>query len=332
MSSFKLTDNQVEAILNMRLRSLHKLEEIEIQTEHDKLSKERDELEKLIKSEAKQWARIKKQVGDIKEMFGPKTKLGKRRTEIGKAVELVAIEELTEALIEKEPITVVFSDKGWIRGMKGHGLNPKDLKYKDGDKGAFVLEAQTTDKILLFGTNGRFYTIAGDKLPSGRGFGEPIRLIVDLPNDADIVTLMTYEAGTRLLVASTEGHGFIVKSEDVLAQTKGGKQILNVDGTSEASICFPVAADHDHVAVLGKSRKLLVFEIAEVPEMSRGKGVLLQKSEGGVSDAKTFNMQKGLEYRYGGGTSTVDKIKLWLGKRAQAGKLPPNGFPSNRKF
>jgi topoisomerase IV subunit A len=337
MSTFKLSDVQVEAILNMRLRSLHKLEEIEIKTEHDALSKERDELQKLIKSEAKQWSKIRKQIGDIKEMFGPKTTLGKRRTEMGKAAELSAVDERIEALEEamtvKEPMTVVLSDKGWIRGMRGHDLNPKDFKYKDGDKGAFVLEAQTTDKILLFGTNGRFYTISGDKLPSGRGFGEPIRLIVDLPNDADIVTMTTFEAGTRLLVASTEGHGFIVKSEDVLAQTKGGKQVLNVDGgKAEASICYPVAKDDDHVAVLGKSRKLLVFAMEEVPEMSRGKGVLLQKSEGGISDAKTFNMQRGLEYRYASGTSTVDKVKLWLGKRAQAGKLPPNGFPSNRKF
>ena len=181
MKTFGLTENQVEAILNMRLRALHKLEEIQIQTEHDALSKERDELEKLIKSESRQWTKIKKQIGDIKEMFGPKTKLGKRRTEIGKGIELVAVEELNEALIEKEPVTVVCSDKGWIRGMKGHGLNPKDFKYKDGDRAAFILEAQTTDKILLLGTNGRFYTLPGDKLPSGRGFGEPVEYLYSRP-------------------------------------------------------------------------------------------------------------------------------------------------------
>ena len=333
MKTFGLTENQVEAILNMRLRALHKLEEIQIQTEHDALSKERDELEKLIKSESRQWTKIKKQIGDIKEMFGPKTKLGKRRTEIGKGIELVAVEELNEALIEKEPVTVVCSDKGWIRGMKGHGLNPKDFKYKDGDRAAFILEAQTTDKILLLGTNGRFYTLPGDKLPSGRGFGEPVRLMVDLPNDADLVTMMTYDAGVKLLIASTEGHGFIVKAEDVLAQTKSGKQVLNVEGgKAEAKICYIVAPDHDHVAVIGKSRKMLIFPMSELPEMSRGKGVMLQKSEGGIVDAKTFNMAKGLEYKYSTGMTKVPNAKAWLGQRAQAGKLPPNGFPKNGKF
>lgn len=336
MVAFKLSEVQVEAILNMRLRSLHKLEEIEIKTEHDALSKERDELEKLIKSEAKQWAKIKKQIGEIKKSFGSDTALGKRRTKMGKAAELSAVEERVEALAEaltvKEPITVVCSDKGWVRAMKGHGHNPKDFKYKDGDRGAFVLECQSTDKILMLGTNGRFYTVAGEKLPPGRGFGEPIRLIVDLPNDADIVTMMTFEAGIRLLVASTEGHGFIVKSDEVLAQTKNGKQILNVDGKAEAKICAVVGADHDYVACLGKSRKMLVFPIAEVPEMTRGKGVILQKSEGGLADAKTFNMKSGLEYKYGGGVSTVPNVKAWIGARAQAGKLPPNGFPRSGKF
>jgi topoisomerase-4 subunit A len=332
MKTFKLSDIQVEAILNMRLRSLHKLEEIEIKAEHDKLSAERDELEKLIKSEARQWTRIKKQIAAIKDMFGPKTKLGKRRTEIGKAVELVAVEDLQEALTPKEPVTIICSDKGWVRAMKGHGHNPKDFKYKDGDRGAFVLEAQSTDKILMFATNGRFYTVVADKLPPGRGFGEPVRLMVDMPNDADLLALMIYEPGKKLLVASTEGHGFIVKSDDVVAQTKNGKQILNVDGNSEAKILSVVGEGHDHVAVIGKSRKMLVFELAEIPEMTRGKGVLLQKSEGGLVDAKTFNMKEGLEHKYSTGMTKIANIKAWVGKRAQAGKLPPNGFPKSGKF
>jgi topoisomerase-4 subunit A len=239
MKAFKLTDVQAEAILNMRLRSLRKLEEMEIQGEHDALSKERDELQKLIKSEARQWTAIKKQIAHIQKLFGKDTELGKRRTVIGKAPELSAVENIEEALIEKEPITVICSSKGWIRGMKGHGHNPKEFKYKDGDRGNFVIEAQTTDKILVFGSNGRFYTLAGDKLPPGRGFGEPVRLMVDLPNDADIVDMQIYDGEKRMLVAADDGRGFIVKMEDVLAQTKNGKQILNVSGTAEAKLCYP---------------------------------------------------------------------------------------------
>jgi topoisomerase-4 subunit A len=332
MKAFGLTEVQVEAILNMRLRSLHKLEEIEIKGEHDKLSKEKDELEKLLKSEARQWSRIKKQVGEIKKMFGQDTKLGKRRTTIGKAPVMLAA-NLDEAMIEKEPITIVCSAKGWIRAMKGHGVNTADLKYKDGDREGFILEAQTTDKILAFGTNGRFYTLAGDKLPPGRGFGEPLRLMIDLPNDADILTLSIYEPQMRLIVASSEGHGFMVKGEDVLAQTKAGKQALNVGGGVEAAVCTHVPDGADHVAVVGTNRKFLVFPLSELPEMARGKGVILMKlKDGRLSDIKPFNMGQGLEFKYGAGMTKVDNIKSWLGARAQAGKLPPNGFPKNNRF
>ncbi len=333
MKAFGLTEVQAEAVLNMRLRSLRKLEEFEIRKEHDKLSKERDDLEKLLKSEARQWTVIRKQIGEIKKKFGLDTELGARRTEIGHAPAPVDVDSLEEAMIEKEPITIICSTKGWIRAMKGHGQKAADLKYKDGDKGRFVLEAQTTDKLLVFGTNGRFYTVGCDKLPPGRGFGEPLRLMVDLPNDADIAELMVFQPGTKLLVASDDGRGFVVKADDVLAQTKQGKQVLNVSGRVEAKICYVLNAADDHVATIGENRKMLVFPLEEMPEMGRGKGVILQKfKDGGLADAKTFNLEQGLSYRYGSGETIVDDITPWLGKRAQAGRMPPNGFPRNNKF
>ena len=332
MKKFKLSEVQVEAVLNLRLLRLHKLEEMEIKTEHDDLSKERDDLEKLIKSEARQWTRIKKQIAALKEQFGPKTDLGKRRTKVGSAPSPISI-NLEEAMIEKEPITVICSAKGWVRAMKGHGHNPKDFKYKDGDSAGAILECQTTDKILFFATNGRFYTLGGDKLPSGRGFGEPLRIMIDLPNEADLVTMSIYQPEQKLLVASTDGYGFIVKSDDVLAQTKNGKQILNVSAKGEAALCRAVNEGDDHVAVIGGGRKMLVFPMDELPEMARGKGVILQRMKSGkLADAKTFNLKEGLEYKYGAGSTTVENIKPWIGKRAQAGKLPPNGFPKRNKF
>ncbi|PZQ45415.1 MAG: DNA topoisomerase IV subunit A [Micavibrio aeruginosavorus] len=333
MKKFGLTEVQAEAVLNIRLRSLAKLEEIEIKKEHDKLSKERDELEKLIKSEARQWTAIKKQIANLQTMFGKTTKIGKRRTLVGKAMAPVAIENLEEMMVEKEPITVICSSKGWIRAMKGHGVERKDLKYKDGDKEGFVFEAMTNDKIVLFGTNGVFYTIGGDKLPPGRGFGEPVRLIVDLPNDADIVDMAIYHADAKMIVASDAGKGFVVKMADVLAQTKKGKQVLNVDGKDEAKLFRFVEEGDDHVAVIGRNRKMLVFKLDQLPEMSRGKGVALQKyKDGGLADLKTFNLKKGLSFKYGTGETTVGNIKEWVGNRADAGKLPPNGFPKSNKF
>ena len=330
--AFKLSEVQVEAVLNLRLRRLHKLEEIEIKAEYGKLIEEREALESLIKSEARQWTRIKKQVKELKKMFGQDTILGARRTVIGGVPVAVSI-NLDEAMIEKEPITVIYSSKGWVKAMKGHGHSLKDIKYKDGDREKFVLECQTTDKILAFATNGRFYTLGGDKMPSGRGFGEPLRLMVDLPNESDIVSLTLYEPEQRLLVVSSSGHGFIVKSGDVLAQTKGGKQVLNVRGAVEAVLCRSISVGHDSIAVIGKNRKMLVFPLAELPEMGRGKGVILQRfKDGGFSDAKSFVIGRGLEFKYGSGTTLVEDITPWIGKRAQAGRLPPNGFPKNNKF
>lgn len=332
METFNLSEVQVEAILNLRLRRLHKLEEMEIRTEHDELSKERDELEKLIGSEARQWTRIKKQIAKLKTMFGEDTELGARRTLVGSAPAPIAV-DLDAVMIEKEPITIVCSSQGWIKALKGHNQKASDIKYKDGDRGQFLIEAQTTDKLVIFATNGRFYTLGCDKLPSGRGFGEPVRLMVDIPNDASIAMMKLHEAGTKLLVASSDGRGFVVPSDDVLAQTKNGKQVLNVSGKVEALICRTIEAGDDHVATIGKNRKMLVFTMDELPEMGKGKGVILQKfKDGGLSDAKTFNMEKGLEYKYGAGTTTVEDITPWVGKRASAGRLPPNGFPKSNRF
>ncbi len=333
MVRFGLTEAQVEAVLNMRLRSLRKLEEIEIRTEHDKLSREKDELEKLIGSESRQWKVIRKQIEELKKKFGQDTKLGARRTEIGNAPALISVETLEEALIEKEPVTVICSSKGWIKAMKGHGISSGDIRYKEGDTGRFVIEAQTTDKLLVLGTNGRFYTLGCDRLPAGRGFGEPLRIMVDLPNDADIAVMDIYRPQTRLLVASDDGRGFVVSSDDVLAQTRQGKQVLNVGGGTEALASYLVGEGDDHVAVIGDNRKLLIFPLAELPEMARGKGVMLQKyKDGGLSDIKTFRMERGLSFKYGSGETIIIDLSPWLGKRAQAGRMPPNGFPKNNKF
>ncbi|MCB9978886.1 MAG: DNA topoisomerase IV subunit A [Rhodospirillales bacterium] len=332
INAFGLNDVQAEAVLNMRLRNLRRLEEIELRREHDALSREREALEKLIKSQARQWTEIKKQVAALREMFGPKTALGKRRTEIG-GPPVALVVDLDEAMIEREPVTVICSDKGWIRAMKGHGLNPADFKYKEGDSGRFILEAQTTDRLVAFATNGRFYTIGCDRLPPGRGFGEPVRLMVDLPNDADIVSLMVHAPGQRILVAASGGHGFIVSSDDILAQTRSGKQVLNLETGGEAHLCLTLGPADDHLAVIGTNRKMLVFPLSEVPEMSRGKGVILQRyKDGSLNDALGFCLADGLFFTTGRGRTLVSDIKPWLGRRAQSGLLPPNGFPKNNRF
>ncbi len=333
IKEFKLTENQAEAILNMRLRALNKLQEIELKTEHDALSKERDDLEKLIKSESHQWTVIKKQIKALQEEFGEKTPLGKRRTKIGKALEPVDLDQLEEAMIEKEPVTVICSAKGWIKAMKGHDIDIKGIKYKDGDREKFIIEGMTTDKFLVFGSNGRFYTLGGDQLPPGRGFGEPVRLMTGLPNDADIVDMEVYNADTKMIVAADDGRGFVVQMADVLAQTKNGKQVLNVSGNVEAKLCKPIAENHDHIAVMGDNRKMIVFDLEQIPEMAKGRGVILQRyKDGGLSDLKTFNWEEGLTYKYGSGETMVEDLNPWIGDRAQAGRLPPNGFPRSKKF
>lgn len=332
MKKFKLTEVQAEAILNMRLRSLRKLEEMEIRREFDNLESEQDRLEKLLKSEAKQWAEIKKQIGNTKKLYGPTTVLGARRTTIGKPPAPIEV-DLQQVMVEKEPVTIILSAKGWIRAMKGHGINQSDLKYKEGDREQFVMEAQTTDKIVIFASNGRFYTITGDKLPPGRGFGEPVRLLVDIPNDADIIQMMIWQADQKILLASRDGKGFITSSNDILAQTKNGKTIMSVSDNGDAILCKVINPTDDHIAVIGNNRKFLVFKLDQIPEMNKGKGVILQKyKDASISDAKTFNMKQGLTYTSGTREMSVSNVKEWIGDRAQVGKLPPNGFPRSNKF
>ena len=329
MKKWKLTDLQADAILNMRLKALRKLEEMEIRREREGLLAEQKDLKGLLKDEDRQWKKIAADVADLKKRFGPATALGKRRTELADAPSAVVIP--MEAVVEREPVTIVCSDKGWIRALKGTVLESDDIKYKEGDRGRFFLPAETTDKLLVFGTNGRFYTIGVDKLPGGRGHGEPIRLMIDLGNDQEIVTLLVHKPGRKLVVAAYDGRGFVVPEEEVVAQTRGGKQVLNLAEGVEAAACVPL--EGDHVAVMGENRKMIVFPTAELPEMTRGRGVTLQKyKDGGLSDLKTFNLEEGLTWRLGDKTRTETALRDWVGKRAQAGRLPPPGFPKSNKF
>jgi topoisomerase IV subunit A len=331
MKAFGLTDVQAEAILNMRLRSLRKLEEIEIKREHENLSKERKELKALLASKDKQWKQIGDEIKASKAEFGQKTALGRRRTSFADAPEGVET-ELAEAMIEKEPVTIVLSEKGWIRAIKGHLADTDGLIFKEGDRLKRAVKAQTTDTILLFATNGRFYSLGADKLPGGRGHSEPFRLMIDIEQAADAVELFVHEEGRKLLVASTSGHGFIVAEDEVVAMTRKGKQVLNVEAGTEAIVC--VAVDGDSVAVIGDNRKLLLFPLKELPEMPRGKGVRLQRyKDGGLADATVFKKKEGLIYIDAAGRSfTVTELRDWWGVRAQAGRLPPKGFPKSNSF
>src|SRR4051794_33986605 len=336
MRKWDLTDLQAESILNMRLRALRRLEEIEIKTEHKTLTAEKKELNALLKSEEKQWERIGEEIGELKKLYGPKTEIGKRRTGFGDApsAEIIPL----EAMIEREPITVLCSQKGWIRALKGHveDTSPdrfKEAKYKEGDRGRFELRAETTDKLLIFATNGKFYTIGCDKLPGGRGFGEPIRLFIDLGNEHELVTMMVFKPGQKLLVAGHDGRGFVVPMDEVIAQTKNGKQVLSVPEGVEAVVATLLPDNGDMVAVIGENRKLLLFKLDEVPEMNRGRGVTLQKyKDGGLSDVRVYVKREGLTWKLGEKTRTETDLKDWIGQRAQAGRLPPNGFPKNNKF
>ncbi|MFC7702967.1 DNA topoisomerase IV subunit A [Plastorhodobacter daqingensis] len=330
MAEFSLTDVQAEAILNMRLRSLRRLEEMELRRERDELTAERADLEILLASEAVQWARIADQLRETAEKFGRTAPGGARRSRFAEAAQVEDVP--LEAMIEREPITVVCSKMGWVRAMKGHIPLDQELKFKDGDEGRFIFHAETTDKIVIFGTNGRFYTILGANLPGGRGMGEPLRLMVDLPNDADIVGIFAHRAGARLIVASSDGDGFLVAADEILAQTRGGKQVLNVKDGVRAKVCRAVAGDH--VAVVGDNRKVLVFPLDELPEMARGKGVRLQKyKDGGLSDLTTFTLSAGLAWKDPAGrTRTEPDVSEWLGKRATAGRMAPRGFPRDNRF
>ncbi len=331
MARWGLTDVQAEAILNMRLRALRKLEEIEIRKELKALEAEKADLQGLLADEDRQWKRIAEQIGEIKKRFGKDTELGRRRTGHEEAPDAEVID--FEAFVEREPVTVLCSEKGWIRAIKGHVTDTSAQKYKEGDRERFVIHAQTTDKLILFATDGRFYTLPVDKLPRGRGHGEPVRLSLDLGNDADIVALFVHQPDRKLLVASADGRGFVVAEADVVAQTRNGKQVLNLGGSGEGAVCTPV--DGDHVAVLGDNRKLLIFPLDELPEMTRGRGVILQRyKDGGLSDVKVFALDAGLECQTGSRvrTFTRDELKEWIGRRSQAGRLPPHGFPRGSRF
>lgn len=330
MAKWHLTEIQADAILNMRLRSLRKLEEIEIKQEHSALSAEKSELEGLLKDEKLCWQKIKGEIKQIQKIFGKSTQIGARRTQFETANE---VEDMPlEAMIDKEPITIILSEKGWIRAIKGH-QDDHDFKFKEGDKVFQVIKAETTDQILFFVDNGRFYTIIGDKIPRGRGFGEPLRLLIDLENDSNILTVLTAKGDSQrqLLVAADDGRGFMVNEKDVFAQTKNGKQILNVKAPAKAQVVVP--ADGDYVAMIGENRRLLVVPISEVPLMTRGRGVILQKYRGGgLSDLKVFTLQEGLSWQNGKKQYTLENVQEWVGKRASTGRFAPPGFPRSNRF
>ncbi|MCR2834995.1 DNA topoisomerase IV subunit A [Parerythrobacter lacustris] len=340
MEEFSLTDRQAEAILNMRLRSLRKLEEMELRREKDELLKEQDELDKLLASPARQRTRLKRDLANLRKEYAEDTALGARRTTIAEAAPTV--EFSMDAMIEKEPITVVLSQKGWVRGAKGHvdlaasadGMG--DFKYKEGDGPAFALHAQTTDKLLIAADNGRFYTLGGDKLPGARGFGEPIRNILDIDADAAIAGLVVHRPKAQLLLAATTGKGFAAETDEILAETKKGRQVVNLKGDAKLRVVREIPSGHDHVAVVGDNRKLIVFNLEELPMLARGQGVTLQRyRDGGLADAITFTLADGLSWQMGGKgdrTRTESDIWQWKVARGAAGRMPPQGFPRDNRF
>jgi topoisomerase-4 subunit A len=311
---------------------LSKLEEVEIKAEHDKLSKERRDLKALLKSDDLQWERITAEVKETREAYSKKTELGRRRTFFADAPAIDI--DLDQAMIEKEPITVILSEKGWIRAMKGHIDDLSKLEFKQGDGLLRAVKASTTDKLLLLATNGKVFTLAGDQLPGGRGHGEPVRLMVDLEENHAFVEIFVHEPGRKLIVAATSGHGFVVPEDEMVAMTRKGKQVLNVDEPAEACSCVP--ADGDMVAVIGENRKMLVFSLDEVNEMARGKGVRLQRyKDGNLSDVRVFKKGEGLTWLDPAGrtfTLPISELRDWVGERGQAGRLAPRGFPKSNKF
>ena len=329
IATFKLTDNQAEAILNMKLRNLRKLEEEEIRGEYDSLAAEKESLETLLSSEAKMWEAVAAEIKATKEKFGKKTALGRRRTEFAEVPD--DIEVPVEVFVEKEPITVILSQKGWIRCLKGHTDLNEEFKFKDDDSLLKAIHAQTTDKIVLFDTSGKFFNISGSEIPSGRGFGQPLRLMVDLGNNDNICDMFVFEPKTQYLIASNTGKGFLVDENHIIAQTRNGRKIMNLGDGEKTVFCKKITGDM--VAAIGDNRKLLVFKVEEIPTMARGRGVTLQKyKDGGLSDIQIFNEKEGFVYNRAGGTKTETELLSWLGHRGQVGKLAPFGFPKNNKF
>ena len=325
---FSLTDVQAEAILNMRLRSLRRLEEMEIRKEHKSLSKELKDLRTLLSNDSLRWVRITEELVETQKKFGSGP-LGDRRTLLGTMPDVVEIS--TDAYVEREPITVILSEKGWIRAVKGAVAEPADLKFKEGDKLRLVLPCLTTDRLTLLATNGKAFTLKAAELPRGRGDGQPFRLLAELTNEDDLTTLFVAAEGTRYLIASNSGRGFVVPAADLLAEKRTGKQVLNLKPGEEAALCVP--ADGDHVAIIGENRKLLVFPLNQVPELARGSGVQLQRyKDGGLADVKIFRLADGLTWKLGDRVRTETDLRPWLAERGTAGRLPPNGFPKSPKF
>ncbi len=336
MKAFKLTENQAEAILNMRLRALRKLEEMEIRREHESLTKEQKELKKLLGSEKLKDDKLISEMRGIQEKYGAKTAIGKRRTEMAKEEDVAKVSALAEeavtieTAVEREPITVVCSEKGWLRSFKGHQEPGDAIKYREGDRGRFWLHAETTDRLMMLSTDGRFFTLDCAKLPGGRGNGEAIRTFIDLPPEADLVDMFVHAAGRKLLLAATSGHGFVTSEDDAVAMTRGGKRVLNVGEGAKAQACAFV--DGESVAVIGENRKLLIFPLSEVPEMARGRGVILQRyKDGGLLDVTTFRWKEGLKDE-NNRLFESSELKEWRGARAQAGRLVPRGWAKSGKF
>jgi topoisomerase-4 subunit A len=328
IARFGINDVQAEAILNMRLRSLRRLEEMELRREHAALEKEKRGINALLGSESLRWKRVAEEIAAVRKAFGSGP-LGDRRTELAGTPAVIDVS--FEQAIEREPLTVVLSQKGWIRALRGHAIDGKDLKFKEGDGLRLMLACQSTDRLCLFATSGRAYTLRAGELPRGRGDGQPIRLLAEMTNADDVTTLFVWQEGIRYLLVSANGRGFLAEAADLLAERKGGKQVLNTKPGEEALLCLP--ADGDHVATVGDNRKLLVFPLDQVPVLGRGSGVILQRfKEGGLKDAKVFRLADGLTWRLGDKTRTETALRDWIGERAQAGRMPPNGFPKSGKF
>ncbi|SHN48370.1 DNA topoisomerase IV subunit A [Erythrobacter sanguineus] len=334
MAEFELTDRQAEAILNMRLRSLRKLEEMQLRKEQDELLAEEAELNALLESPARQRTRLKRDLKALRKDYAEDTPLGRRRTLIAEAAPTV--EFSMDAMIEKAPVTVILSQKGWIRAASGHVPLDQEFKYKEGDGLAFIAHAQTTDKLLLAASDGRFFTLGCDKLPGARGFGEPVRTMIDLESEANVAAMMVHRPGGRLLLASNHGKGFVAQTEELLAETRKGRQVVNLKDGAVLRVIREIPEGHDHVACVGDNRKLVVFNLEELPVMTRGQGVQLQRfRDGGLSDAITFVLGDGLSWQMGGSgerTRTETEIRMWKVARGAAGRMPPQGFPKSNRF
>jgi topoisomerase-4 subunit A len=330
MAAFEIDDVQAGAILDTRLRQLAKLEELELRREHADLAEEQGGIAAMLASDPQQWKLIGAGLREVRKALGPDTAVGRRRSTFAEAPTIDA-SAAVEALVAREPITVILSERGWIRAARGRVEDASELKFKEGDALGFLVPAETTDKLLLFASDGRFFTLAGDKLPSARGQGEPLRLMLDIDDRVSILAIFVYRPGARRVLASKAGYGFILPEDEALAMRRAGKQTLSVDA---AGACFCLAAEGDHLAVLGDNGKALIFPLAELPEMPRGKGVKLQSyREGGLRDGLLFSAAEGAAWTTADGRSRAwTDWRDWLGRRAGAGRLVPKGFPASKRF